>query len=478
MNEIKKAICFLLVFLSLGFVSFTNTKSFYLVPVRGAIDLGLASFIKRVFYEAKENKIDTVILEIDTFGGRADAALDICKYLEEIKPIKTVAFIHGNAWSAGALIALACQKIIMAPGSSIGSAEPRILGSPNQDNLTDEKIVSAIRAKFKSTAEANGYPVNLAIAMVDKDFEIKLVKLKDKIMILNDQEIEDIKTQYKEQDLQIIKTINPKGKLLNLTALEAKELGLAVNVVEDKKGLFRYLGLEEKDLILIKITWSELLVRFLTHPLISPLLLALGFLGLIFELRIPGWGLSGTLGIIFLSLFFWGHYLAGLANWTEVLIFALGVILLLLEIFVIPGFGIAGIAGIVLITLGIFLGLLKFPLTLPQLQINRALFTFGYGVFILILLGLVVFKVFPKTRLYRRLVLLSSEKKEEGFKSAVSFEKYLGKKGKSLTALRPVGKIEIDGEILDATSEGDFIEKDKEVRVINTSGNQIIVKEV
>jgi membrane-bound serine protease (ClpP class) len=474
----RKIILLIIIILSFAGVVFTQAKEpFYIIPIKGAIDLGLSSFMKRTIGEAKENNAKTLILEIDTFGGRVDAALDICKYLQDFRPIKTIAFIEGNAWSAGALIALASQNIIMAPGSSIGSAEPKAMGFGAQDTATDEKIVSAIRAKFKSIAEANNYPVNLALAMVDKDFEIKLVKVKDDLRILTAQEIEELKPQYKESQIQIIKTISPKGKLLNLTATEAKEVGLASAIVKNRQELFKHLKFNEKDAIFTKITWSEALVRLITHPLISPLLLTLGFLGLIFELKIPGWGISGTLGVIFLALFFWGHYLAGLANWTEIVIFGIGVVLVFLEIFILPGFGIAGIAGMALIVTGIFLALLKFPLHLPQIQLGRAFSTLGYAIVFTVLAAILGLKFLPKTRLWKSIILTTEEKKEEGFRSTVSFDKYLGKIGKTITALRPSGKANIDGEMLDVITEGDFIEKDKHIVVADVSGGKIVVKE-
>ena len=475
----KKIIFLIIVILSFAGIAFTQAKEpFYIIPVKGAIDLGLSSFVKRALQEAKENNAKAIILEIDTFGGRVDAALDICKYLQDFKPIKTIAFIEGNAWSAGALIALASQNIIMAPGSSIGSAEPRAMGFGTQDTATDEKTVSAIRAKFKSVAETNNYPVNLALAMVDKDFEIKLVKVKDDLRILTAQEIEEIKPRHKEGQIQIVKTVNPKGKLLNLTASEAKELGLASAIVKNRQELFKHLEFNETDAIFTKITWSEALVRLITHPLISPLLLTLGFLGLVFELKIPGWGISGTLGVIFLVLFFWGHYLAGLANWTEIVIFGIGVVLVFLEIFIIPGFGIAGIAGMALIVVGIFLALLKFPLHLPQMQLGRAFSTLGYAIVFTVLAALVGLKFLPKTGLWKNIILTAEEKKEEGFLSAASFDKYLGKKGKTITALRPSGKVDIDGEMLDVITEGNFIEKDRSIVVADVSGSKIVVKEV
>lgn len=454
-------------------------EGIYVISVKGVIDLGLSSFIKRSILEAKENNAQAIILEIDTFGGRVDAAVEITDALEKVKPIPTIAFIDDQAWSAGALISLACSKIIMSGGSSIGSAEPRVMGAVNKDELSDEKTVSALRAKFKSLAQSNNYPVNLALSMVDKDIEVKQVKLKDEIKILTAEEIEELKSGgYKEKEIRVIKTINPKGKLLNLTANDAKEFGLTEAIIDNRPGLIKHLGLEDRAVVETKITWSEGLVRFLTHPMVSPLLLSLGFLGILFELQTPGWGISGTLGMVFLALFFWGHYLVGLANWTEILIFFLGVILLFLEIFVIPGFGIAGISGIVLLLTGIFLALIKHPLQIPKIELSQAFNTIGLAIILTAAAAILLLKFLPKSPLWKNIILTSEEKKEEGFRSSVSLDKYIGKSGKALTVLRPAGKVDIGGEILDVVSRGDFIDKDTPVRVVAAQGAELLVEQI
>lgn len=473
----KRLIPLLLIAFGLNSLTFSQSQGVvYIIPVKGTIDLGLSGFIKRALNEARQNKAQAIILEIDTFGGRVDAAVEITYALEKVKPIPTVAFIDDEAWSAGALISLACEKIIMSPGSSIGSAEPRALGFGKTDELADEKVVSAVRAKFKSVAQENNHPVNLALAMVDKDSQITQVKIKDEIKILNAQELEEAKSKYREKDIEVIKIINPKGKLLNLTAKEAKGLGLAKEILSSKTQILEFLGLDKASLKEVKPNWSEALVRFLTHPIVSPLLLILGFLGIFFELQMPGWGISGTLGAIFLALFFWGHYLVGLAGWTELIIFFLGVLLLLLEILVIPGFGITGIAGIALIFLGIFLSLIKHPFSAPKIQIIQAFYTLSSVIIITFVMVVLTWRFLPKTGLWRRIILDFSETRKSGFEPATSQEYYLGKTGKTLSALRPSGKAIVEGHTLDVITEGEFIDKDKEIKVIKVEGNKIIVK--
>lgn len=475
----RKIIFLLLVIFGVYASAFSQPEgSVYVIPVKGVIDLGLSGFIKRSLSEAEKNQASAIILEIDTFGGRVDAAVEICDYLEKIKPIPTIAFIDDHAWSAGALISLACEKIIMSPGSSIGSAEPRAMSFMGKDELTDEKTVSAVRTKFKALAEQNNYPANLALAMVDKDYRIEQVKIKDEIKILTAEELEEIKQEYRKKDIRTIKTISPKGKLLNLTAGEAKEFGLASQILNNRRAVLDYSGLSKKEVVQTKATWSEALVRFLTHPLLSPLLLSLGFLGILFELKIPGWGVSGTLGLLFLALFFWGHYLVGLAGWTELVIFFSGILLLLLEIFVIPGFGITGISGIILILAGIFLSLVKHPLSASNTQLARAFYTLSFAIIVSFVALILSWKFLPRTTLWKRIILSSRETKKEGFQSAASQESYLGKTGKSLTPLRPTGRAVIEGNAQDVITQGEFIDKDKQIRVVRVEGSKIIVKEL
>lgn len=488
MREMRKPALALLLLFGLCHIGFSQpgnadhprdySQKIYIIPVKGVIDLGLSAFIRRSLQEAKDSRAKVVILEIDTFGGRVDAAVEITDALQRIKPIPAIAFIDGRAVSAGALIALACEKIIMAPGASIGSAEPRVMGfTPGQEEVTDEKTLSVIRAEFRAAAEANNHPVNLALAMVDSDYEIKQAKIKEEIKILTAEELEEAKEQYPQEEIRIIKTVSPKEKLLNLTAKEAKEFGLSKEILGSRREVLDYLGLGEKEIISTRLTWSEQLVRFFTHPLISPLLLSLGFLGLLFELRMPGWGISGTLGILFLALFFWGHYLVGLAGWTELVILSIGVLLLFTEVFLIPGFGIAGISGIILILSGIFLSLVKHPLSAPRAHLIQAFYTLSFAIIITFVGIILTWKLLPKTGLWKRIILSYAETKKEGFQSAASLVSYLGKTGKSLSALRPSGRATIEGKTLDVITEGEFIDKDKEIKVIKVEGSKIIVSE-
>lgn len=450
----------------------------YVIPVKGIIDLGLSGFIKRSLQEAKENHARAVIFEIDTFGGRVDAATDICRYIEDSPDIPKIAFIDDQAWSAGALIALACQRIIMSEGSSIGSAEPRISTGFNPEQ-TDEKTVSAISAKFRAVAEQNGHSPNLAAAMVDKDIILKKVKIDEQIFILTPEEIESKKSELGEENVTILSTITEKGKLLNLSAQEAKKLNLASDIFSSRQAILKSMNWPEEAVVETSMSWSEVFVRFLTHPVVSSMLLTLGFLGLIFELRLPGWGIGGTLGLLFLALFFWGHYLVGLANWGELILFLAGVVLLLLEIFVIPGFGIAGILGIILLVASLFLALVKHPFHTPKPELMSAAYIISVALMATFVAAILLFRFIPHTSIFRKLILASEESKSKGYQIGEDkWKQYLNRTGRTLTLLRPAGRAVFGDEIVDVVTEGEFIDKDKLVRVIEIKGNHIVVTQV
>lgn len=445
------------IFLLMGFLLLSHSSLFgyperdvYVIPIKGVIDLGLSSFVRRVVGEAKEKEAQCIILELETFGGRVDAATEIRDTLFE-SDINTIAFVNRRAISAGALISLACRHIVMAPGSTIGAATPVMIapgGAKTQP--TDEKTISYVRKEFKATAERNNHPTNLAEAMVDPDVEIEGV-------------IE-------------------KGKLLTLTTDEALKLKLAEHKVSKIGEILTLYGLEDGKVVRASITWSENLVRFLTHPVVSGLLLTFGLLGIFFELRMPGWGVSGTIGLVCLALFFGAQYMVGLAQWIEPVLFLLGVVLIALELFVIPGFGIAGVSGILLIIASLFLALIKHPMPKTPVDISRLLqatYVVAASLMATFLVATLSFRFMPKIPLLSKLILTSEEKREKGYRSApVELEKLIGKQGMTLTMLRPVGKAQFGDIILDVVSEGELIEKGRQVEVIKVEGNRIVVSEV
>lgn len=415
----------------------------YVAPVEGVIDLGLAPFLNRVLAEAGAAEAAAVVLEINTFGGRLDAAVLIRDALLEA-PVPTAAFVNHRAISAGALIALASEKIAMAGGSTMGAATPVAAGAPGAETQpVAEKTVSYVRKEFRATAESRGRPPLIAEAMVDADVEVP--------------------------------DLVEKGKLLTLTTEEALAHKVADFRVDSLGDLLARLDLSGAEVRRPTPTWAENLVRFLTHPTVSSILMSLGILGLLLEIRTPGFGIPGIVGIASLALFFWGHWLVQLAGWEELLLAALGIVLLAVEVFVLPGFGIAGVLGIAALVGGLGLTLVGAGATWGA--VVAASGRVALSLLLAIAASLALLRVLPKLPVGRRLVLDTELPVEAGFGSAPEADRrWLGRRGVSLSPLRPAGIAELDGERVDVVSQGDLIEAGQPVEVVRVEGNRVVVR--
>jgi membrane-bound serine protease (ClpP class) len=417
----------------------------YLVPIEGVIDLGLAPFVERSLDEAVASGAAAVILEIDTFGGRVDAAVQIRDALLRSK-VKTVAFINKRAISAGALISLAAATIVMAEGGTIGAATPVQIGLPGAPaQPVEEKTVSYMRKEFRATAESRKRPPELAEAMVDADVEIP--------------------------------GVIAKGKLLTLTTEEALQQKLVDFRADTLEAVLKTLNLSEANVRRAEETWAESLVRVLTNPVVSSILIAVGMLGIIVEIQSPGFGVGGAFGLTSLALFLWGHWLVRLAGWEEVLLIGVGLILLLVEVFVIPGFGIFGALGIAALLSGLGLSLVGAGATWGVI-----LFALGQvmlALLIAIAVALALLRVAPRLPFGRPLVLETGLTAESGYASAPEADRqWLGKRGTAASTLRPAGIAHFDHERVDVVTEGEFIETGEAIEVIRVDGNRIVVRSV
>lgn len=420
-----------------------DTPVVYVAPVEGIIDLGLAPFVQRVLNEAKDAGAAAVILDINTFGGRVDAAVVIRDALLNAR-VKTVAFINKRAISAGALISLAAERIVMAEGGTIGAATPVQMGQPGSaPQPVEEKTVSYVRKEFRSTAEARKRPPLIAEAMVDADVEIK--------------------------------GLIEKGKLLTLTTAEALKHKVADFSADTLDGVLAQLDLKGAEVRHASPTWAENLVRLLTHPIVSSLLITVGMFGIIMELRTPGFGVPGALGIGSLALFFWGHWLVQLAGWEEFLLVGAGLVLLVLEIFVIPGFGLAGVLGIGALLGGLSLSLIGGGATweFVVIAVGRVLIS----VLLALVASLLMLRFLPRLPFGRQLILETGLAAGEGYASAPEQDRsWLGKSGTAHTTLRPAGIGDFDGERVDVVSDGEFIDSGAPIAVIRVDGNRIVVR--
>ena len=305
-----------------GGVQASDHAAVHRVEVSGEIDLGLAPFLDRALADAEAADAAAVLIEIDTPGGRLDAVLQMRDALLRT-PVPTVAYVDATAFSAGALVALASEQLHLAPGAVMGAATPVDGGTGAP---ADEKVISAVRSTFRATAEQRGRDPRVAEAMVDPDVEVE--------------------------------GLVGRGELLSMTAPEALEWGMADSLADDRDQLLAALDLADATLVQAEPSLAERLVRVITNPVLAGLLLTLGMWLVLGDLLSGGVGLAAGVGVALLATFFWGHLLAGLAGWEDIALVVLGVVLLLVEVLVIPGFGVAGLLGLVSLLGGSFLAML------------------------------------------------------------------------------------------------------------------------
>lgn len=429
-------------------------EKIYSIPIKGDIDMGLPYFLERVISEAENEDAKYIIFTIDTFGGRIDAATKIKDAILNSK-IPTIAFINKRAISAGALISLSCDSIYMASGGTIGAATA-VDGSGKK---TSEKVISYMREEMASTADATNRSREIASAMVDEELELEYH------LTIN----EDTLTS---KDISGFK----ENKLITLSTQHAVLLGIAQNELNSVDEIIEKLKLLNFEIIEKTPNWSENFVRFFTSPTVAPLLMSLGFLGLMFEIKSPGFGVPGIAGVICLGLFFGSHLLVGLADMTEILILGIGFLLIFSEIFIFPGFGISGISGILVMLYGLFLMLLgDYPLNNDY---QTAFWGLNIGIITTVIAIYLFFKYVIKTKFMKNIIPIQSQKKSDGYSISVGFEKYIGETGITKTALRPVGIIIINDKEFHSRSSGEFIEMGENVVVNKIEENELIVRRI
>ena len=434
----------------------------YVVPVRGQIEGALLYVLRRGIAEAERQNAAAIVLVMDTPGGTLDAAGDIVRSIQNAQlPVYT--FVEKDAFSAGAIIALATKGIFMAPGSVIGDALPIMMspfgGVQEMSEGLEEKAVSAVSALVRSAAQNAGHDPELAEKMVRRELEYKIG---DEI-------------------------VSPAGRLLTLTADEAARPGkegkplLSAGTAADVPAVLDQLGLAGHPVVELEITSTEKLARLVAAA--APILMIIGFLGLYIEFKTPGFGLPGILGAACLALFFWGHHIAGLAGLEDLLIFAVGLALILVEIFLIPGFGFAGLFGIALVFVSLVGAMVRIvpgseswlpvwaDLQLPIFKTGVALVGVGAGA---LLLG----RFLPRSRWVGRLALGAATSAAAGYTAAPDASALVGKTGTALTALRPAGSARIGGERLDVVTAGEFLDAGTPVQIVEAHGSRLVVAKI
>lgn len=437
----KKIIFLVLVLLFSIKLPAVDRNLVYVASINKEIDLAMAPYIRRAISEAEKENAQAIIFKINTFGGRVDAATQIVDAIISTK-LLTIAYIDHRAISAGSYIALSCDKIVMRPGSSIGAATV----VDQAGNKMSEKYQSFMRSEMRSVAEKNGRRVDIAQGMVDERV--------------------------------VVPGLVDSTQLITLTTDEALKYGIADTMVTGMGELLKDFNLQNATLVNVDPNFAEDIVGFLHNPIVTTLLLMIGFVGLFFEIKTPGWGIPGTLGVLALLLFFGSSYILDLASSVEIIMFIGGLILLGLEIFVIPGFGITGVLGIILILASLFLALIGGISSFDFNNISVAIIQLTVALVASLSTIFIFAKYLPKSKRFSRLVLSEVEKSESGFVSHPSDIGLLGTEGTALTTLRPAGTAELNNRKVDVVADGEYIEKGSKIRVLRVEGIKVVVQKV
>ena len=401
--------------------------------------------VDRAIREAKEMNADYIIMSLDSYGGLLDAGDTIHVKLLRC-PIPVLCYITNNAASAGALIAISCDSIYMSPYAKIGAASV----VDQEGKVVDEKYQAYMRGIMRSTAEANGRDPEIAEAMVQGGGAVPGIIDSNKILTFTTAEA--IKYNYCEGEANSVEDLLAK---LNITNYEITEY---------------------------ETTGMDKVMAFLLNPVLRGLCITFIFLGLYFELQSPGIGFALVIAVIAALLYFAPLYVEGLAaNW-EILFFIIGLILIILEIFVVPGFGVTGIAGIVLTFSALVLAMVKnvgfnFEMS-GDGEITTSLLIVLSSFVISLAVMFAFFGRFTRSKLFKTLSLQTSENHSEGYNSTIFNipSDFIGKTGIAMSDLRPAGKIEINNEWYDGQSDGEFISKGELVKVVSVMNNYLIVR--
>ena len=483
----------------------------FVIPIRDR-DNG----ITETTYRAIKNKVtlclrekaQLVIFDMNTPGGSVAAMQDIVSLITgELNDVYTVAYVRNEAISAGAIISLACDEIIMTSTGKIGDAMPiRGDGVPISKELRG-KIESYLRSDLHLLVERIGHDKTLCDAMITMTQRVWLVRNPEtrELKLVNP----DInnwmariagapgatgrRPSLTDSVWEFVKEIDGSGGLFTPTASGAVEVGLVDLIIDAPKndpfaGLKKHYNITGEPVIL-EDTWSESLVAFLTSPTIATILMGLGVLCVYAELKMPGFGIAGTAAVACFALLFGSHFLIGMANWWEIGLFVLGLTLIALEVFVIPGFGVAGITGILCCIIGLLaaIGVPNAPTEFPWPQTALQWSWFSTAIYVVTLgfsggvIGAIILAQYmPRLPITRRMVLGEAQAATDApaTDDAPIMHIKVGDTGTVATICRPVGQVRFGNELCDATSEGATIETGAQVRVVERTGNQLIVKEV
>jgi len=446
------------------------------IPVEGTVNASMAAFISRAIHESEKYPERILIFEIDTYGGEVNSAFQIVDTIVSID-VPTMAYVKTKAISAGALIALSCNELVMKKSTTIGDVAP-LTYSNDGPKMLGEKFQSPIRAKFRTLAKRNGYPELLTEAMVSSEISAYEVKFSDTTIYMDSTQLSELSTGKKKQIISS-KNVVRKGELLTMDDIEANQFGFSRMSVNDMEEMITKIGYKSSEVIKIESNWSEKFAGLIGS--IAPVLIAIGLASLYIELRSPGFGVPGIIGIICLGLVFSAQYMVGLAAHTEILLLGLGIVLLGIELLVLPGFGVAGFAGISLIIAGIVLSFQDFVIPKPEFpwqkkeMIENLTMVTGSLAGSIVLIMLFFRFVFPRLGAVINGPYLQANLQDARVDSGLKQNVNVGDTGIVTSVLRPSGKARFNELLYDVVSEGDFIDSGTEIEIKKISGTKIVV---
>lgn len=430
----------------LGAQESSNDKRIFVMEIRDDIDPRMNRYVDLALTQATEEGADIVIIDMDTYGGAVNDANDIrTRILEYEKPVWV--YINNDAASAGALISIACDSIYMVPGANIGAAT---VVNGTDGSQAPDKYQSYMRSIMRSTAEENSRDPLIAEGMVDERVEIE--------------------------------GVTEAGKIITFTATEAIKNGYCEAEVASIRDIIEKNGIYDYELIEYELSGTEKIIAFFLNPVVSGLLILVITGGIFFELQTPGVGFPLAAAGVALVLYLVPYYLNGLASNWEILAFFVGLILIALEIFVIPGFGVAGILGIICTVASLIFMMLgndKFNFDyVPSGEITQAATVVLVGIFGSILLLLLFGYRITQSKMFSRVALVTTQQKSEGYTATFYTENLVGKEGIAATILRPSGRVEIEDNIYDAYTRGEYVEQGEKIKVVKQEGTSLQVRAI
>jgi len=460
-------------------------KRVVVIPLRGTVDYVMFSSLKRRLEEAKRYNPDMVVLEIDTYGGYVVDAERMVALLEREWPFEVVAYVGRKALSAGAYVALACSGIVMAETATLGDCMPILAFGAMSEDLA-EKARSPLRSKFAALARRNGYPEALAVSMVDPTIEVLKVVVvqgeKKQVLYVTRREYDAVVGPLVRGGADILEehVVVEKGKLLTMDGRRGKEFGFVRMLAPTLDAALEKMHAERPVITLRKSWWEHLVTFFNWGPIVALLLVVAG-IGIYIEATHPGMIVPGAVGLGCLAFVLLSSYLAGLAAVIEILLILAGAVLLLIEVFVTPGFGLPGVVGALLVLLGGFLVLQPFvlPQTPWEMEVfKRNIMVMGSSIIGIAVAIFLLSQYLPRVRVFESVFVV---KPPVGMSGAAATEEktsgvVVGDEGVAITPLRPSGKALFHGKPVSVVTEGDFLEEGERVVVIEVSGNRIVVR--